>query len=213
VSVTKDKLCSLRPYSYHLTHVDNVRPILARGELLSCAELLRVSGGEISVRERRPEMVSIELGGNRVFLRDQRPLHAGNVSLEDDWEFADLVEHINGHVFFWPGIANGPIGSGQRHFDRYAAENPAILRVRTADLFEANVPRAPLYCKYNSGAPRCTGGQGSPRGKQVYIRGDDAEFGVGGVVEVLYRRAAKLPGHAVEVRRYRNREWVPASKW
>ena len=40
--------------------------------------------------------------------------------------FEDLVEILNGRVFFWPGAVGGPISYGVRHFERYQNEKPVI---------------------------------------------------------------------------------------
>ena len=67
---------------------------------------------------RRPQPVRLDLGGRIVEVRDQAPLHKGNLHFDEGWSMARLVEYLNGHVFFWPGGADGPIDYGRRHWAR-----------------------------------------------------------------------------------------------
>jgi hypothetical protein len=108
-----------------------------------------------------------------------------------------LLCQLNERVFFWPG---GPDISdyGQRHFERYRAEKPVILRVPTSDLFEANPESVPEFCRFNSGSPRCTKGLGSPRGPSTFIQGTTADFSPGNVVEVTFLESVLLP-HSTKV--------------
>ena len=115
------------------------------------------------LRRKRTDHVTVRIGATSVKIRDQQPLHAGNISLEGDWSFEDVIESLNDRVFFWPGRNGGPISYGERHFERYADEQPAILRISTADIFVANAGTDPLFCRFNSGSPRCAKGFGSPR--------------------------------------------------
>jgi hypothetical protein len=47
-----------------------------------------------------------------------------------------------------------------------------MLRVNFRDLLQAN-PQTPAYfCKFNSGAPRTTGGERSPRGPYTFQKAD-----------------------------------------
>jgi hypothetical protein len=50
-----------------------------------------------------------------------------------------------------------------------------------------------LFSKYNTGAPRCTKGKGSPRGPNTFVAVERATFSVSGVVEVAFKDAVKLP--------------------
>ena|SRR5712691_7943752 len=98
-----------------------------------------------------------------IVVRDQAPLHEGNLSLPRGYTFEDFIESLNGRIFFWPGSAAGPIPHGIRHFERYEQECPVILRVEFQSLLHANPGAEPLYCRYNSGSPRCSNGKKSPR--------------------------------------------------
>ena len=134
-------------------------------------------------------------------LRDQAPLREGNAALDGGWTFADLVEDLNGRVFFWPGTERRPIPDGQRHFERYADESIAVLMVDTTALFAAN--GGATFCRYNSGSPRWSGGRPSPRGPGTFVAAADAPFTAGQVVEVTFRNTVVLPNGAVRVKRRR----------
>jgi hypothetical protein len=116
--------------------------------------------------------------------------------LDDDWTFERFIAHLNDRVFFWPGTLNGPISYGSRHFARYEAESPAILRVPTLDVFEANPAVLPLFCRFNSGSPRCTQGRPSPRGAMTFVEAQDAAFRASQVVEVTFAGSVELPATA-----------------
>lgn len=188
-----------RPRLFHLTARQNVRSILASGELRSAGAIFAQAGHGAEQRKRRPDSTIIALDGVRTHIRDQRPLHAGNVRLPAGWEFDDLVALLNAHVFFWPGSQSGPIAYGIRHFRRYRDEDCAVLSVSASDLFAANAPSTPLFCAYNSGSPRCSGGHKSPRGPDTFIPAPAFPRGPAGVVEVVFRDRAVLPAHAVTI--------------
>ncbi|MEO1716406.1 MAG: hypothetical protein AAFR76_04775 [Planctomycetota bacterium] len=145
-----------------------------------------------SVRNRRRSGEWIECDGCRVHIRDQAPLHRGSVWLSDGWDFEDLVEHLNDHVFFWPGTANRPIAHGRRHFKRYSADDVVVLAIDTQALFASNSTLPPRFCRYNSGSPRCSGGRGSPRGPRTFLAAEEFHQRPSDVVEVTFRGAVRL---------------------
>jgi hypothetical protein len=198
MSISHTSLVKLRPYLFHLTAASNVERILRNRRIESALALLVAADRRELVRQRRRGHVQVEVDRETVQLRDQAPLHRGNMALEEGWAFEDFVEHLNERVFFWPGTASGPISYGMRHYERYKDEGPAILRVATAALVAENVHSPPLFCRYNSGSPRCSNGHKSPRTAQTFVAADRAEFGVGGVVEVTFVGTVRLPRH-VEV--------------
>lgn len=191
------RLVKLRPWCYHLTSRENLTRIRSGRELWSSEELLRAAGRGFFITERRAESWRVEIGADMVTLRDQKPLHRGNIEYSEGWEFPDVVRLLNGFVFFWPGTEEGPNPYGQRHFERYRSERPTILRVRTRDLAEAAGDRLRL-CQYNSGAPRCSGGRKSPRGPDTFLTPDVFPGTASQVVEVVVHRNLPLPQH-VEV--------------
>ncbi len=182
-----------RPYLYHLTARSNLKLIVASGRLRTAADLFAEAGENQLLRQRRRESRIVVCGGERVHVRDQAPLHAGNLKLGAKWTFEDFVEHLNGHVFFWPGTETGPIGYGKRHFERYAEEDHVVLVLKTDEMFSAQADSEPRFCRFNSGSPRCTGGQPSPRGPDTFVLARDFADTPSSVVEVTFRGSVSLP--------------------
>src|SRR5262249_44202542 len=151
-----DDLIATFPFVYHLTARVNLARISRTGLLESAAALMRRADRLDLLRVRRTRLEEIALDGCAIFLRDQAPLHDGHIPFEGGWQLPQLIESLNARVFFWPGREAGPIAHGLRHFQRYASEGPAILRIRLRSLVDANPGRTPLFCRYNSGSPRTT---------------------------------------------------------
>lgn len=193
MSISLTTFADARPYAYHLTAADNLVRICELGRMESAADLLAAAGRPDVLRKRRREHLPIEVGGQTLWIRDQKPLHAGNIAFAADWTLEDFVEALNRLVFFWPGKASGPNEYGVRHFERYAAEKPVIVRAPTADLFEANPGNQPLFCGFNSGSPRYTGGRASPRGPATFVQAEEFPWGFGRVVELTFRAPVQLP--------------------
>jgi hypothetical protein len=132
-------------------------------------------------------------GNTLILLRDQAPLHRGNLILPSGFSFEDLVEHLNRRIFFWSGTARGPNSYGVRHFERYKQEHPVLLRIGFRSLLLANPRAEPLFCKYNSGAPRCSYGRKSPRGPHTFLPAAVFSGTPGQVVEVTFCSEIELP--------------------
>ena len=141
-----------------------------------------------------------------ILVRDQAPLHSGNLELPNGFSFADFIESINRNVFFWPGTEAGPISYGLRHFERYRQERPVLLRVDYQSLILSNPAAIPLFCKYNSGAPRCSNGKKSPRGLNTFLSAVAFNGTPSQVVEVTFRSAIKLPA-GTKIGRHPNGPW------
>ena len=155
--------------------------------------LLTATGNRERLRTRRSITIPVFVGSQQVLLRDQVPLHPGNVEFQGGWEFEDLVAALNRRVFFWSGWKHKPISYGVRHFERYQSEKPLILRVRFEDLQHHNAGQVPFFCKYNSGAPRRVQGKASPRGPDTFLSADRCPYNPGDVVEVTFLDSVKLP--------------------
>jgi hypothetical protein len=188
-----DQFARSRPFVYHLTARSNVGEIRTSHVLHSAASLMQMAADSSFLRKKRTQTVRVQLGTVAIDIRDQQPLYAGNISFHGGWSFEDVVQSLNERVFFWPGSHNGPISYGRRHFLRYADERPVILRFSTADLYRANPGVSPLYCRYNSGSPRCSYGAGSPRGPSTFVSANAVDYTPGKVVEVTYCVRATLP--------------------
>ena len=181
---------------YHLTARANLDRILSDGEIASAAELMHRAGDVAPFRSRRRDAYALERAGTQLgLLRDQAPLHPGNIELHGGWSFEDFVESLNRRVFFWPGDTSRPIDYGLRHFARYEQEDVVVIRVSTATLLEMNP--VPKLCRYNSGSPRCVGGRRSPRGPATFVHPADADFTPGRVVEVTFEGRAVLPSEGL----------------
>lgn len=194
------RFAEARPRLYHLTARANLDGILRTGRLEAARVLMERAGDMSMLRQRRREHYRLRVDGREVVLRDQKPLHRGNIAFEGGFGFEDVVEALNRRVFFWPGDEEGPIDYGRRHFGRYGGEDCVVLVVPTAALLEANPDVQAEFCRFNSGSPRCTGGRGAPRGPRTFLPAHECPFSPGAVKEVTFREFVRLPaaGH-VEV--------------
>jgi hypothetical protein len=182
-----------RPYAYHLTALENFRLMSASGFIRSASELIESARAGL-LRVRRRGHAPIQIGDAKALLRDQDPLHEGNIRFEGGWKMADLVEELNRHVFFWPGTDEKPNDYGTRHYKRYSrSEKPVIVRVPTASLINANPDLKPHFCQFNSGSPRCVGGRRSPRGPDTFLPAERFPGTASDVAELTFRGAVRLP--------------------
>jgi hypothetical protein len=193
MSFTLEALTVRRSFLYHLTDSRNLQRIRTTRHLESASRIFHAAGEGVAVRTRRRAGLIVEVDGVPVYIRDQAPLHAGNMQLERGWAFEDFVAHLNARVFFWPGNDTGPISYGVRHYQRYAEDCPVILRVPTRALFSENAGRVALFCRWNSGSPRCTYGRKSPRTAKTFVDADDADYRASQVVEVTFEDLVCLP--------------------
>ena len=189
-----ERFCAVRPYLYHLTSRDNGDRIARERKLFPAADTIARSSAASLEGRRRSTHERVQIEGGRIELRDQQPLVAGHIDFQDGFSLTDLVNLINQHVFFWPGRESGPIRSGSNHFERYRHENPFVLRVPTLSLLKVNSECEPLFCRYNSGAPRCSGGKRSPRGMSTYLDSRSFLGTPSQVTEFVVRGAVVLPG-------------------
>jgi len=190
----------LRPRLFHLTARENAARIERDLQIFPAADLIRESQPNIDIRKRRPEGLYIDADGERIHLRDQAPLHAGNIELQGGWSFERFVEELNSHVFFWPGTASGPVSSGRRHFARYASDDVLVFDLNTLEVLGANREIPPRFCKYNSGSPRCSYGLRSPRGPSTFVGAETFTKTGSGVVEVVFRGRVRLDGCCIRKR-------------
>jgi hypothetical protein len=146
--------------------------------------------------------------GETIVLRDQRPLHAGNAKFPRGYAFEDLLESLNSRVFFWPGTGKTAILYGIRHFEHYEREKPVLLRIKFQSLLDSNPRAVPLFCRFNSGSPRCSYGNRPPRGPNTFVSADDFRETPRRVVEVTFDRQLALPADA-EFGRRPTGPWQP----
>lgn len=188
-----DRLCALRPFLFHLTDARNLPRIQAEEALWSADRILRRAKREDRLDRRRPDPLEVLVEGQVVRIRDQAPLHAGNIAFVEGYGMADFVRRVNGFVFFWPGRDLGPISQGVNHFRRYADQGPRILRVGTAELLAANPEVSMHVSRCNSGAPRCNKGRKQPRSDQTFVPAELAGFRASEIVEVAFPDLVHLP--------------------
>jgi hypothetical protein len=196
-SLSSAALAKLRPHLYHLTATSNIPRIRQQRHLYSAATLMNLAGQADLIRVRRRSHANLIVDGVEVVIRDQAPLHRGNVALGSGWIFEDLVATLNSLVFFWPGDATGPIAYGRRHFARYEHEATSIIRVPLLDVVASNANRKVLVCKYNSGSPRCNAGRPSPRSAQTFEPIAQSALRASQVVEVTFPDGVTLPPTSV----------------
>lgn len=197
--LTPAALTRLRPTLFHLTARANL-PIIERTRRLRPAvDIFAAAGTPHLSRTRRPRSVVVDCEGQAIHVRDQAPLYEKNCGLAEGWVFADLVRHLNEHVFFWPG-GDKPITQGLNHFGRYKGEDAVVLVLPTEQVFAANA--APRFSACNSGSPRHKPVNGvgvpGPRGPDTFRLADDFDGTPGKVVEVVFRGPVSLEG--VEMR-------------
>jgi hypothetical protein len=147
------------------------------------------------LRKHRKRSCVVHSENMTVRLQGQAPLHAGNIAFEDNWALDDLIECLNGFVFFWPGTELGPCRYGRNHFDSSSwDETPvALLKVRTANVFQFESSNRPHFCRFNSGAPRCVNGRKSPRGRSTFLPPSEFVGTPARVSEVVFRGSLFLP--------------------
>ena len=183
------RLARIRPYLYHLTAEQNLGPMRQLSELRCARALLESANLGHLAAQRRTAHVALRSGADSLLIRDQKPLAAGAIAFETGWTFERFIAYVNEHVFFWPGDAAGPIKAGLNHYERYRGERLAIVRVPTVDF----LPSQPAYSRFNSGAPRCSGGKHSPRGASTYLPAHLFDGNPSQVVEVVAVHSCPLP--------------------
>lgn len=202
------RFAEVRPYLYHLTDRVNLSYIRESKVLFCAADLMKRSGRTDLLRTRRQGHERIRVDGSTLSLRDQKPLLSGNMDLTGGFSDEDFVKALNAVVFFWPGNVEGPIPSGANHFAHYAVERPLMLRCRFQSLLSANPAAEPLFCMYNSGAPRCVNGKKSPRGPNTFLRACDSPRPPSRVVAVTLVGEAALPSET-EIGKSPTGQWQP----
>jgi hypothetical protein len=193
---------TLRPMLYHGTASVNLASIRSTRVLTSAA--LLAPDRRHAVRSAE---VIVKTDQHVIALRDQLALRQGHVELTGGWYRRDLIAALNSRVFFWPGDQNGPNGYGRHFFDAYRrrGHKPTMLRVHFFDLLKANPDAQPYFCRFNSGAPRTSGGRKSPRGPDTFQDAGAWEGSPSRVAEVSFVSKVLLP-RSTEV-------WDHAAGW
>lgn len=190
-------LVRLRPFSYHCCSEVNFNSIRRARALRSAAELLRASNHEHLLRTRRKKPMLVQLADGPVEIRDNAPLRPGSLALQDGMSLEDFLLELNSRVFLWPGMEDGPILPGRRHFEHYRGIGPVhVLRAPTAALLEANPDRRFSIAYCNSGSARHHLGARVPRGSSTFLTPDEASRPASDVKEFSFPGFARLPPEA-----------------
>jgi hypothetical protein len=189
-----EKFVNYRPDLYHLTNPINLNSILSDFTLKSTtqlATLFRVPELEKYLRTRRTghEQPIFSKDNLEFCPRDQDPLLDTRLKLEEGMTPEEYRYLLNSKVFFWARETDL-----EKHYKRYKklGQNPSILRVSTADLFNANsIP--PMFCYFNSGMTSHWTNGLPVRGRSSFTLADDYSRGPSSVTEVTFEGLCSLP--------------------
>ena len=183
-------------FLYHLTDPRNFEIIIKDGILLSTERILEQSNLSEEqrltiLRNRRPVHKTIDINGQTYYLRDQRPISVTNLSkcLTPGYDVGDFLQLLNNRVFFWPNLKRL-----YSHFNRYANENPIIIKVPTLEMLKIN--SHPEFCRLNSGATRSNSylnGAPPERGEGTFVSAEQFNYHAGDVAEVTFYGTCRLP--------------------
>lgn len=185
-----------KPYLYHLTGRVNLTSITAAAALWSASVLFERAHGAVAarddVRRRRPGPTPerIVVDGRPIEIRDQHTI--SEIALPKCLEEGvpgDYYELLNGRVFLWPSVERL-----RRHYARYAAERPVLLRFRTDDLLALN-PHVE-FSRLNSGATRPNsylGGIAPRRGRNTFQPVGTCNLRIAEIAEVTFPERCRLP--------------------
>ena len=156
------------PVLWHVTPAVNVERIRRTKVLESAAALMSAAGDQRWLRQKRPWNVPLDVAGESVLLRNQRPLHDGHIAWEDGWNRARLLEELNKRVFFWPGDDRLPTKRARRNVEHFLASGDyVVLRLPFAAVRSTPGVRIE-YCRCNTGAPRTVNRQKAVRGPSIF---------------------------------------------
>ena len=189
-----NELFRLRPFAYHTSCLENFRAIQRHLELRSATEILEGTRHAQLLGRRRTRSVALEIAGERIVIRDNKPLRPGSLLLTHGWQLHDWLRELNSRVYFWPGTAQGPIRPGRAHCERYAGESPVfVIRMPTRSLVNSNKTRQLWVARCNSGSARHHSGRPVQRGPDTFQRPATAGFRPSKIVEFTYKHRATLP--------------------
>lgn len=131
----------------HYTARENLAAVLET-RILQCAFCLMCASERTRFDGvKREKSVPLQCRAN---LRDQRPL-SGRIVFSDGVSLAEFIEHLNKHVFFWPGFSRGK--NYQKNFrKKYPHPEHIGLRCKLSALRDANPDKEIFFSRYNSGA-------------------------------------------------------------
>jgi hypothetical protein len=163
-----EQICSLWTHCYHVTAVANLLSIRRSRVLWPAQELLERANLSQMSRSRRTADLELRTGGNEVLIRNQCPLDPGSLELGAAVTLEEYVACLNSYVYFWPGVASGPIEDGRRMFDRTNGISSIVLRMPVRSLLAKNRSWAAYLSNCNSGVAWTEGGVRSRRGPELF---------------------------------------------
>lgn len=190
-----NKFIEKREFLYHLTDRRNFKIIHRNGIMLSTKSIVDQSNLSVQdrldfVRNRRPVCCIINVNDTTYHIRDQRPISLKNLSkcLTNGLNVGDFIQILNNRVFFWPTVKRL-----QSHYNRYADDNPLIIRVPTAEFLAINLHTE--FCRLNSGATRSNchhNGAPPERGLETFLPANLYDNSIGSVAEVTFPSSCQL---------------------
>ena len=200
------------PRLYHMAEAGTWPDIKSKGLLSTSAVLDRYKiqgAGRAALEEmHRPEKVSVGSPGDRIILRDQKPMEPARLAkaLQDGLTPSRWYKLLNCKVFLW---AREERLFGLLNARQYRALEHDVLTIDTASLMAAH-GRAAWLCPMNSGN---TFPMPHPRGKSTFLRIADYPMKARGtspvreVVEVVIDYSIPdIAKHVIEVRRIGGKE-------
>lgn len=200
LAFTRDDFLARRPWLYHFTTPQNVDLLRSERAMLSAAAwVVRANAFRPQIEDPyaylgAPRLQSrmLEIDHRRtVTLNDQLPIQHPKQCNNLQGTYSDFLRCLNGYVFFWPGTDERPRPTGNlasRFAARYAAFG--LVRVLVAPLWHRR--NSPIrFCRYNSGAPQAR--TKAPRGPQIFVTCDAADYDERGVAEVVFPNRVDLP--------------------
>jgi len=181
------------PFCYHVTFTPNIARIREAGMLYAAQTLLR-SAGHPALRHRREADMTIRIDDRSVVLRNQRALDPCALALPADCSLGDYIAFLNERAYFWPGTASGPVDDALRLWASHAAgDPPAVVRVPSLWLVDANGDAALQVADCNTGASWMEGGRKAYRAPRRCRHVVDFSGDPEAVNEVSFRHAVRLP--------------------
>lgn len=195
-------------YLYHLTDTNNISNILETGQIISTERIVAASDLPNKVdflSSKRNSHFIIQANGFDYRVRDQQPISIKVLSrsLTHDWTPDQFIYLLNNRVFFWPNL-----NRLTRHYNKYANENPQIIRVRTDEVFDLN-PNIE-FCRLNSGATRCNSswnGNAPERGPETFLTANNYLLPINTVAEVTFPELCILPNE-IQIANNPNGAWI-----
>jgi len=181
---------ALRPFLYHTTAAKHNVPNIKIERALHSTQVLL----QRHTLQKRSEPTEISRNGRITTIGDQGPLNWKNVEFTGGWCFQDMLQALNERVFFWAGTHRGPVRYGVNFMKAKAhGGEETTLRVSFDAFCARNANLAPYFCKFNSGAPRWSGGRKSPRGPDTFLTAEKWSVRPSKVAEVSFIGSVWLP--------------------